>query len=403
MTNLTEQIFEQEIKAPKAQVYHAFINATALRGWCCEIATVDPKPGGRLYLAWNSGYYSAGEYINLNEADSVTFTWHGRGEPAATQVQVFLTGSEELTHLKLTHAGFGEGPEWDESKIQIEKGWKNGLENLASVLETGEDLRFVLRPMLGITINDYNESIAEQIGVPVTKGIRVDETLEGMGARLAGLQKNDVIVGMNEQLIDDFGSLNTALAGLRAGDTTNVVIYRGAEKISLDMELSKRPIPEIPASPVDLSLAIEKQYLESEKHLSEFLDTISEDEASFKINPDEWSINEILAHLIQGERFYQMYVVELVESQERWSDDYGGNLEGYIQATVESYGSLEGLREEFRRCRNETILLFSKLPPDLVKQKGIYWRLAYGALEGAFHDFAHLDQMRKSVEIARTK
>lgn len=354
-------------------------------------------------MAWNSGYYSAGEYVDLVEADSLTFTWHGRGEPAATRVEVLLTEAEEVTHLRLTHAGFGEGPEWEESKIQIEKGWKNGLENLSSVLETGEDMRFVLRPMLGVTINDYNESIAEQIGVPVTKGIRIDETLEGMGARKAGLQKNDVIVSMNGHQIDDFGSLNIALTGLRAGDTTEVVIYRGVEKLSLNMELSKRPIPEIPASPVDLSLAIEKQYLESEKHLGEFLDTVSEDEASFKISPEEWSVNEILAHLIQGERFYQMYVVELVESQERWSDDYGGNLEGYIEATVESYCSLEALREEFRRCRNETILLFSKLPPDLVKQKGIFWRLAYGALEGAFHDFAHLDQMRKSVEIARAK
>lgn len=403
MSNTSTHVFEQQINAPKVQVYQAFTNATALRGWCCDIATVDPKPGGRLYMAWNSGFFTAGEYVDLKEAESIAFTWRGKGEPAATHVQVTLKESEGLTQLKLSHSGFSDEPEWDDPKLEIEKGWKNGLKNLASVLETGEDLRFVLRPMLGITINELNERIAEQIGAPVTKGIRIDETLEGMGARNAGLLKDDVIVGMNGKLIEDFSSLNIALSGLKAGDTTKVIVYRGKEKISLDMELSRRPIPDIPATTVDLSIAIENQYLESEKHLSGFLEGINEEEASFKINPEEWSVKEILAHLIQGERYYQQYVVELVENQERWSDDFGGNFDGYIQATVESYGSLEALRAEFKRSRNETVLLFARLPPDLVKQKGIFWRLAYGALEGAFHDFAHLDQMRKSIEAARTK
>ena len=52
--------FEQTIQAPIDQVYRAFTNATALREWLCDTATVDARPGGRVYLAWISNYYRRG-------------------------------------------------------------------------------------------------------------------------------------------------------------------------------------------------------------------------------------------------------------------------------------------------------------------------------------------------------
>lgn len=397
------QEFEQVINAPRSQVYHAFTNATVLREWCCDIATVDPKTGGRLYMAWNAGFYTAGEYVSLKEDEQVVFTWLGRGEPASSKVEINLKEHNGGTLLHLTHSEIGEGPEWEGARVEFKKGWTNGLENLASLLETGEDMRFVMRPMLGITINDFNEEIANQLGVPVTKGIRIDDTLENMGAQAAGLQNNDVIIGMNGMDVEDFASLNISLTGLKAGDSCDVVFYRGPEKKTVNMELSKRPLPEIPESPVELSHALEKQYLESEKQLNDFFDSITDEEASYKINQDEWSVKEVLAHLIQGERFYQFYVTELVGSQERWSDGYGGNVPGFIEATTESYGSLDNMRAELKRSRQETVMLFAKLPANFVEQKGTYWRLSYGALEGAFHDLAHLDQMQRSVESARNQ
>ena len=74
--------FEQMIKTPPAQVYTAFTNATALREWMCDVATLIPRAGGRVYLYWNSGYYSAGEYSHLEPDRCVDFTWQGRGELA---------------------------------------------------------------------------------------------------------------------------------------------------------------------------------------------------------------------------------------------------------------------------------------------------------------------------------
>jgi hypothetical protein len=48
---------------------------------------------------------------------------------------------------------------------------EKSLDNLVSVLETGEDLRFTLRPMIGIGASDFDEEIARQIGVPGNMGI----------------------------------------------------------------------------------------------------------------------------------------------------------------------------------------------------------------------------------------
>ena len=72
--------FEQSIKASPAHIYHAFTNATALREWMCDVSTINPKPGGRLYVSWNSGYYASGEYTTLEKDKQVAFTWNGRNE-----------------------------------------------------------------------------------------------------------------------------------------------------------------------------------------------------------------------------------------------------------------------------------------------------------------------------------
>ena len=53
--------FQKLVKVKPALVYRAFTNSTSLREWFCDVATVDPKPGGRMYVAWSHGYYASGE------------------------------------------------------------------------------------------------------------------------------------------------------------------------------------------------------------------------------------------------------------------------------------------------------------------------------------------------------
>ena len=39
-----------------------FTSPAALPEWACHIAEVDPRPGGRVYLWWEQGYYTAGVF-----------------------------------------------------------------------------------------------------------------------------------------------------------------------------------------------------------------------------------------------------------------------------------------------------------------------------------------------------
>ena len=60
-------LLQRELKADVQQVYQAFTNATVLREWFCDIATVSPNSGGRIYMAWDDGYYTSGYYLTLKE------------------------------------------------------------------------------------------------------------------------------------------------------------------------------------------------------------------------------------------------------------------------------------------------------------------------------------------------
>jgi uncharacterized protein YndB with AHSA1/START domain len=392
--------FEKMIKSKPEQVYYAFTNATSLQEWLCDLATIDPKTGGRVYLAWNSGFYSAGEYTDLEPGKKVGFSWHGKGEPAATQVSVNLTPRDGKTLVQLEHSGIGEVDAWQGMIAEIQKGWPASLNNLASVQETGEDQRFTQRPMLGIGLSDFSEEIARHLGVPVTRGVRIDRAIEGMGAQAAGLEADDVLVSLGGREITDYNGISTSLQGRRAGDHLEVVFYRGAELKRADMVLSPRPMPDIPWSVDGLARAVRERYIQIDQELDEFFREITEDAASFRPSPDEWNIKEVIAHLIQSERGYQNYIADVVGGQEPHYDDYYGNLQARIDATLDVYPTLADLRQELKRCDQETLAFFAHLPLSFLERKGSYWRIAYGALEAPYHHQVHLEQMRSLAQEA---
>jgi uncharacterized protein YndB with AHSA1/START domain len=393
--------FKQLVKTSPENAYRAFTNATELRGWLCNVATVVPRPGGRLYMWWNSGYYTSGEFKSAESGEKAVFTWFGKGDPAASEIEVTFTAQDGGTLVSVDHSGLGSGEEWSQSVAEIKKGWQSALENLASVIETGEDIRFVSRPMLGILLDEFNEQIAKKLGLPITEGIRLGGTLEGMGAQAAGLQENDVLVSMGGMPTIDFDTLNKALNAHRAGDTIEVIFYREAEKQSLMMTLSGRPIPEIPPTAQGLADAVAVLYKDIETMLDEFLAGVSEDEASFKPSPSEWSIKGNLAHFIQGERFFQQYIAELVSGHERFADDYGGNVDALIEATIAVYPTTQEMVQENKRSMAETLYLLANLPEEFVANKGAYWRIAYDLLQDPYHFNSHLEQMQAVLEAAR--
>lgn len=393
--------FEQTVPASPELVYRAFTNSSALREWIADVATTAPRVNGRFYLAWNDGNYASGEITHLEENREVAFTWFGRGEPGKTAVHVSLTPVDAHTHIIVKHSQIGTGTEWQETIASFKEHWPASLENLTSVMTTGEDLRFTQRPMIGISVGDFNADVALQLGVPVTNGIRINDVVSGMGAESAGLQTNDVIVGVNDQEIVDWSSLNGALQKHRAGDAVDVTFYRGAQKKNVAMTLSGRPIPEIPKTAVLLAETARKNYDQNEAELENFYAEVSDAEASFKPAPESWSANETLAHLIHGERGWHTWMDNMIGGHEPSYDDWGGNIAVRVKATVMAYPTTRALLDELKRNNAETIALLANLPEPFLARKSSYWRLAYQMLETSHHHQSHMAQMRKAIEKAR--
>ncbi len=392
---------EQFIKAAPAQVYYALTHATALHEWLCDFATVAPRPGGRMYLWWHGDFYSAGEYIALEENKSVKFKWFARFEPAATEVTVTLTPKDDGTQVVLNHV-VPDGDDWIQRAQGFKTEWDSTLPNLASVLETGLDRRTFDRPMLGINISDFNPEIARTLQVPVNQGVRLDEVRQGMGAHAAGLCKDDVIVELDgKPITNDYGSFVAALAGKKGGDKVEVVFYRGSQKKAVTMELTKRPVPDISWNPADLAHQIRLKYDDSLGRLEASFKGVSELEADKEPAPGEWSAKQTLAHLIHTERGWIANLDDTVGGYERLADDWGGNLPSHISATLKAFGTYRAMLDELKVLSVEMVSFLADLPDSFVERKASYFLNAAQLLELESHTLSHLEQIKAALAAAR--
>ncbi len=396
-----ELAFSQEVDGPPDDVFYAFTTAQGWRNWMCDSARFEGRPGGSYQLAWNSGWYTSGTVREVTRPEKVALTWFGMGDPGPTDVTIKLKGKDGKTLVELSHSGFGQKSDWVESREEAIKGWELGLENLKSIFSTGEDLREIRRPLIGITVSDFNEQIAKELGVPVTKGVRVDQPIAGMGAEAAGMQSNDVVVEMAGVPITGFTSIAEARLGRHAGDVVKVVFYRGPEKHEVEMALSSQPFAEVPLDPAALAEKIRAIDSEVMTELRALFDGVSEAEADYNPAPEAWSAKETLAHLIVGEMGGQIGITSLINDNEPEYGENFTNVRARLQALIAVTPTIPELLDRLEKGKEETAVLLERADA-LRTRKGVLWGLGqrYLQLPGA-HDRTHMDQMRAAIEAAR--
>ena len=395
-------IYEQSLSVGPADLYRAFTSSTALREWLCDTATTSPRPNGHLFVGWNDGYYATGHFTELLPNRTVCFTWQGRGEPQPTRVHVAIEPRDQGATIRLEHSGIGHGPEWGDKTAEFDRAWRRALENLNSVLTSGEDLRITRRPMLGVLLAAFDAAAAARLGVPVAEGVRLSGVVPGLGAAAAGLGQDDVIVSINDRPTPDVAALRGALQSRQVGDIVTVAFYRGGARHELPMVLSGRTIPHIPASAPELLARVAERYARDEAALDAALDGVSDLEASFRPGLEEWNVKQIVAHLIQGERYNQQWISELLGDLEASYDSDAANQEVRLNATIHAFPTLADMVAEWKRLNAETLALIESLPEEFVRRRRTYWRLARTLLDESYsHVDDHLSQVLAAVAAAR--
>jgi uncharacterized protein YndB with AHSA1/START domain len=388
--------------------FEAVTAASELREWCSDQAWTEVRPGGRYEMRWNSGYRADGTFSELDAPNRAAITWRGTGEPGETTLAWTVapgdqgTGSAEPVTVTVVHGGFGAGSEWDEAVEQSEKGWSLGLENLKSTLETGIDQRIARQPFLGINLDRLTPERAAKEGIAAEEGIYVLDTVEGSGARAAGLGKGDTIVGLAGMETPDFAELGAALRTCQAGDVVEVDLVRGQARETVQVTLGSRPMREVPESASALADQLAQGQAEASAELKAALEGVTEAEAEQQPAEGEWSVKQTLAHLSDGERGFHMVQVSLAvngwfDAGPVFPDQFPGRLDAVLAVTP----TLEGLVERFMTDQAETVALVRGLPDTTVAHKARFRRMADFVLFQPDHTREHIAQIKGAIEGAR--
>jgi S1-C subfamily serine protease len=112
----------------------------------------------------------------------------------------------------------------------------------------------VRRPALGVSTIPVGPELAEQMGLPVDFGLLIIKVLAGQAAERAGLRGGneraylgnipimlggDLIVAIDGENVQDQQDLAQMMNAHRAGDTVKVTVYRGKQKLDVNVTLGE--------------------------------------------------------------------------------------------------------------------------------------------------------------------
>lgn len=93
---------------------------------------------------------------------------------------------------------------------------------VADLMEFGE----VQRGLMGISIRDINNEIAQKLKIERLKGVYVEKVVEGGGAEKAGIKDGDVILRINGDDVNSVPQLQERVSRHRPGDKIDVLVLR---------------------------------------------------------------------------------------------------------------------------------------------------------------------------------
>jgi Do/DeqQ family serine protease len=112
---------------------------------------------------------------------------------------------------------------------------------VAQVIAAGEKGGKIVRPWLGISMQRVTPDLAAGLNLPRPVGLIVKDVFANGPGEKAGLKRNDVIVGLRDQPIEDEASMRFRLATLSVGQTVPLQVIRGGKEVTLQIPLTAPP------------------------------------------------------------------------------------------------------------------------------------------------------------------
>lgn len=108
------------------------------------------------------------------------------------------------------------------------------IQTATQLTESGE----VKRGLIGIRMSTLDPRVAEAMGVEGTKGVLIEEVIDGYPAKESGIRHGDIIIQVNDRKVDDPNDLRLEVSTTTLGDSVKVIVLRDAKEMTFDIKVA---------------------------------------------------------------------------------------------------------------------------------------------------------------------
>ena len=114
------------------------------------------------------------------------------------------------------------------------------IDDVIGMLSDLKDYGYITGAYLGVMVSDMNQEAASIYRLPL--GAYVQEVTPGYCAEKAGVQAEDIIIGLGGHEVNSVSDLTRALRKFKAGDTTTITVFRSGAEVDLTITLDEKPV-----------------------------------------------------------------------------------------------------------------------------------------------------------------
>ncbi|NKE70094.1 DegQ family serine endoprotease [Candidatus Manganitrophus noduliformans] len=106
-----------------------------------------------------------------------------------------------------------------------------------SLVRTGK----VTRGWLGVSIQEVTPQLAKEFGLKESKGALVSDVLPDSPAEAAGIERGDIVLGIDGKEVENTAQLRKWVAGAPVGEKIRLTLFRDKKEKEIELSLGEQP------------------------------------------------------------------------------------------------------------------------------------------------------------------